>query len=297
LRTAFYPGKIRILKLINIKFYLRSYSIGELKLISSNQLTKAYQDIYGACKQWRIWVLLGWQDIQLRYRRSILGPFWLTLSMAITIYSMGFLYGHLFKMDLQTYLPYLAAGIVSWNLISISLTESTDIFMHSEAYIKQIKLPFFCFIFRMIFRNTVIFLHNLVAFLPLIFVLHIPLTWHILLIFPAMIIVAFNIAMYGSVLAVIGTRYRDISQIIVSLIQVVFFLTPIMWTPALLPDRYTFAVQYNPFAHFVNLLREPLLGQALSSNTLIMVSVFTALGFILFNLLFTKARSKIVYWL
>lgn len=266
-------------------------------MINKNQFSKAYQDIINALKEWRIWVLLGWQDIQLRYRRSMLGPFWLTLSMAITIYSMGFLYGHLFKMDLQTYFPYLAAGILSWNLISTSLTESTDIFASSEAYIKQLKLPYFCFIFRMIFRNTVIFLHNLVAFIPLIFIFHIPLTYHTLVFIPALLFLCFNLAIYGCVLAVIGARYRDLSPIITSLIQVAFFLTPIMWMPGLLPDRYHFAVAYNPFANFVSLIRSPLLGQPLPSHTLLMLAAFTIIGLVLFKFLFAKARARIIYWL
>ncbi len=271
--------------------------IEELSLLNASHFVKAYQDIINAFKQWRIWVLLGWQDIQLRYRRSILGPFWLTLSIAITIYSMGFLYGHLFKMDLQVYFPYLATGILTWNLISTSLIEATDSFVNSEAYIKQIKLPYSCFILRMMFRNTVIFLHNVLAFIPLIFIFHIPVNGYSLLILPALLLICVNIVIYGNVLAIIGTRYRDIAPIINSLIQVAFFLTPIMWMPDLLPDRYHFAVHWNPFAHFLNLLRQPLLGQPFSAETLYMITIITIFGLISFSLLFAKARSRIIYWL
>jgi ABC-type polysaccharide/polyol phosphate export permease len=266
-------------------------------LLTKNGLQKAYQDVIDAVKHWRIWILLGWQDIQLRYRRSVLGPFWLTLSMAITIYSMGFLYGHLFKIDLNTYFPYLAAGILSWNLISTSLIEATDIFAQSESYIKQIRLPYFCFIFRMIFRNLVIFLHNLIAFIPLIFFLSIPLNGYSLLFVPALLVLALNIAVYGSILAIIGARYRDIAPIIASLIQVAFFLTPIMWMPKLLPERFHYAMQFNPFAHFITLLRQPLLGQAIPLNSLMAIGILSLGGLFILGLLFSRYRSRIIFWL
>lgn len=266
-------------------------------MLNGKQVIKALQDFKGAFTHWQVWVMLGWQDIRLRYRRSMLGPFWLTISMAVTIYTMGFLYGHLFKMELQTYFPYLATGILSWNLLSTILIESTDIFTQSESYIKQVKLPYFTYVFRMVFRNFVIFLHNFMAFIPLIFIFHITVSWHSLIVLPALLLVAFNAAVYGAIIAIIGTRYRDIAPIIISLIQVIFFLTPIMWMPNLLPERYQFAVHYNPFAQFINLLRYPLLGQPVPADIINMVVIFSLLGVSILFVLFTKYRSRIVFWI
>ena len=82
------------------------------------QRQKAYLDLWEGLKKWKIWMALAWQDIKLRYRRSVIGPLWITLSMAITVYSMGFLYSRLFHMDLDSYFPYLVSGMLAWGVIS-----------------------------------------------------------------------------------------------------------------------------------------------------------------------------------
>src|SRR5436190_24289563 len=82
-----------------------------------NQQQLAWEDLTVGTKKWRIWLTLAYQDIKLRYRRSVLGPFWLTISMAVTVYSMGFLYAHLFHTDLQQYYPFLVAGMLCWTMI------------------------------------------------------------------------------------------------------------------------------------------------------------------------------------
>lgn len=88
-------------------------------------------------QQWFVWLTLASQDIKLRYRRSVLGPLWITISMAVTIYSMGFLYGKLFHVELKTYFLYLASGIIGWSYISSLLLESGQVFIESEGYIRN----------------------------------------------------------------------------------------------------------------------------------------------------------------
>ncbi|HLB58330.1 MAG TPA: hypothetical protein VJL60_05900, partial [Gammaproteobacteria bacterium] len=118
---------------------------------SQNQL--AFTDLLSGLKSWRVWTLLAYQDIKLRYRRSVLGPFWITISMAITAYTMGYLYGHLFRSDLDTYIPYLTAGLLGWALISNSILELTETFTNYEGMLKQIKLPYSLYIHRVAARN------------------------------------------------------------------------------------------------------------------------------------------------
>src|SRR5438876_107693 len=99
---------------------------------SVSQRSLALQDFKNGLSSVNIWLMLAYQDIKLRYRRSILGPFWITISMAITVYTMGFLYGHLFHMDLQLYYPHLVSGMLAWALIASSITELTDAFSTAD---------------------------------------------------------------------------------------------------------------------------------------------------------------------
>lgn len=257
----------------------------------------AFQDIRAGLIMWRVWLLLGWQDVKLRYRRSTLGPFWITISMAVTIYTMGFLYGVLFKQNMSTYYPFLAAGLLSWSLISTIICESTNIFIEAERFIKQMKQPYSLFIFRAITRNFIIFFHIILAFIPIAIFFKISLNLNSLYFFLGLFLIWLNGVSYSTILATLGARYRDLTQLINSLVQIIFFLTPIIWSPKLLPENLKFIVELNPFAEFIELLRNSLLGLPLSEFNLPIVLGITIVGLCFSFLLFAKYRSRIVYWL
>lgn len=258
-----------------------------------------FLDIQAGLSQWRIWILLAYQDIKLRYRRSALGPFWLTISMAITVYSMGFLYGHLFRTNLNQYFPFLAAGLLSWTLLSTAISELSDGFTASEGLIKQIKLPYTLYIHRVTARNFVMFFHNILVMIPIIIIFHstISIGLNMLLLIPNLILIYLNTVCWGMILALIGARYRDVPQIIRSVTQVIFFVTPVIWDPKILPEKYQFIATINPFYSFVELIRIPLLGQAPSSLVYLIAGLSTIIGLFASYFLFVKYRSRIVYWL
>jgi lipopolysaccharide transport system permease protein len=257
----------------------------------------AISDIYDGLKEWRIWLLLAWQDVKLRYRRSTLGPFWITLSMAVTIYSMGLLYGRLFKMDLTQYYPFLASGILTWSLLSSLLTEGASIFVESEQFIKQMKQPYSVFVFRAVTKCFIIFFHHIIVIIPIVLIFHVKINFYTLFVLLSLFIIWLNGVMYGVILAILGTRFRDIGQLIISLVQVIFFLTPIIWSPSVLPMRYQYIVNLNPFAQFMELLRKPLLGSMPASYTLFFVTLVTLLGIFFSFMVFSSYRARIAYWL
>ena len=257
----------------------------------------ALTDIYDGFKEWRIWLLLAWQDVKLRYRRSTLGPFWITLSMAVTIYTMGLLYGRLFKMDLSQYYPFLAAGILAWSLISSLLTEGASIFVDSEQFIKQMKQPYSVFVFRTVSKCFIVFFHHIIVLIPIVLFFNVKINLYSLFVVLSLAIIWLNGVIYGVILAILGTRFRDIVQLIISLIQVIFFLTPIIWSPSVLPERYQYIVNFNPFAQFMELLRNPLLGSPPSRYTVIFITIVTLLGFFASFMIFSRYRARIAYWL
>lgn len=265
--------------------------------VSQKQL--AHKDFLEGIMKCRIWFMLAYQDIKLRYRRSILGPFWLTISMAITVYTMGFLYGRLFHADLQHYYPFLVTGMLAWTLISTSIIELTDTFINADGLIKQIKLPYTLYIHRVITRNFLIFLHNLLVLVPIYIFFHqgAKINANTLLLIPGVALVYLNALIYGLILAMIGSRYRDISQMIRSLVNIVFFITPIMWTPTILPLKDRIFVFINPFYSFIELIRAPLLGNSPTLLNLGVTLLVTVIGACICMSLFTKYRSRIIYWL
>ena len=251
-------------------------------------------DIVEGFRNKRLWITLGWQDIQHRYRRSVLGPIWITLSMSVMIYTLGFIYGGLFKMDLSKYFPHIATGILLWHFIAGMIQEEIDAFIECAHYIKQIKLPFTTYILRVIVRNYVVFAHNVIAIIPLLIYFRIPT--QIYLVFLSLTLVGVCAFSYGIVLAMLGARFRDIKPIIQNILQIVFYVTPIMWMPEMLPERYSFVVKINPFHQLIELIRAPLLGRFPSGYSLVASLIITALGIIMMFWLFRRARHRIAFW-
>lgn len=278
--------------------YLHSEQL-EITFPTRDTKQLATNDVKQGIDLWRVWVMMAYQDIKLRYRRSVLGPLWITLSMAITAYTMGFLYGHLFKIDMQSYFPYVVAGMLSWQLISIMITELIDTFTLSDNLIKQIKLPYTLYVQRVVMRNMITFAHNLLVIVPVLIIFHnvAKVNLNTLFLVPAILITYINGVTYGVILALIGSRYRDVSQVVKSFIQVIFFVTPIMWSPASLPDSKRIFVEINPFYSYVQLLRAPMIGTMPTMQEMLMVAGFTILGIVISYKMFARYRARIVYWL
>lgn len=267
--------------------------------VSTTHLQLALADLKDGLCKWRVWLMLAYQDIKLRYRRSVLGPFWLTLSMAITVYMMGFLYSRLFHQDLATYYPFLVGGMLSWSLISGIVLELTEGFSGSDVYIKQVKLPYSIYIHRLVCRNLIIFFHNILVIIPILIIYHqnAKVNCNTLLLLPGLAAIYLNGFAYGFILAMIGARYRDVLQMVKSFVQVVFFVTPVMWGPEILGDRSRFIVDFNPFYAFIELIRAPLLGRVPTSANLALVLLVTSFGIALSLFMFVRYRARIVYWL
>lgn len=264
----------------------------------TRSLIKALVDLKEGLVRWRTWLMMARQDIRLRYRRSVLGPFWITISMAITIYAMGFLYGLLFHARLEQYYPFLAAGMLAWALISSLITETADGFMEASGIMQQIKMPLSLHIHRIMMRNFITFFHNVIVIVPILLIFHsyAKINWHLLLLIPGLLLVYIVGFFYGLIIAIICARFRDMSPIVKSLVQVSFFLTPIMWMPVSLPQKYQELLYLNPFYSLVEMIRAPLNGFVPTLQNYGVLALVIAIGAALALWLFSRYRARIIYW-
>jgi len=125
------------------------------------------RDLIEGMANWRLWSMLGWNDIRQRYRRSALGPFWITISMAIFVVLLGVIYSKLFHQDVAVFLPYVAMGPIAWGFIAGTTTEACGRFIENAGIIRQIHLPFTIYTMRMIWRSFIVFLHTVVLIVPI----------------------------------------------------------------------------------------------------------------------------------
>jgi ABC-type polysaccharide/polyol phosphate export permease len=253
-------------------------------------------DLYRGFQAAPLWTLLGWNDIRLRYRRSVLGPFWITISMAVLIVVLGLIYSQIFHTDIRTYLPYLALGFIAWGFISSSINESCGAFIDSERTIKQIGIPFSAFVFRVVWRNFIVLMHTIILVIPIWLIFKIVPGPVSLLALPGMALVFLNQCWLGVCLAVLSTRFRDVPQVVATIIQITVFATPIMWPISSLGDNH-FIANINPFYHLIEVVRGPLSGEAPQLLSWEFTVIADVLGIALATWLLERTRRKIVYWL
>lgn len=263
---------------------------------SSETLTaSALRDMRDALATWPLWGRLGWRDVVVRYRRSILGPFWLTLSMTVMIASMGYVYGQLFGTDLQVYMPFICLGILVWNFMASLIHEGCQTYIEGESLLRQVALPTTMFPLRVVWRNVIIFAHNAVVYLGVLALFDIPLGWSALIAVPGLVLVLANAVWVSMLLGMLSARFRDTPQIVGSIVQVLFFVTPIIWMPEQIGHR-TLIVNANPFYHFIELIRAPLLGKEPTALNWTVVLGITAAGWLVSFLFHRRFHVRIAYW-
>jgi ABC-type polysaccharide/polyol phosphate export permease len=256
----------------------------------------AIDDLLLGVRKWEMWGTFGWQDIKQRYRRSVLGPFWLTLSTGVMVAGLGIVYATIFRMPVDRYLPFLAVGLVVWTLLSTMVTEGCQVFIAGEQIIKQIRLPFTAHACRLLWRNLIIFAHNLVIVVAvLLWFGRFPGLSYLALLLPAMILLSLNALWLILLLGLISARFRDVPLLVGSLLQIAFFLTPILWHPELLPGRNRI-VHWNPLYHYVEIVRAPFLGSAPELHSWWMVLAITGAGWLFTFMIFRKYRGRIALW-
>jgi homopolymeric O-antigen transport system permease protein len=295
---------------------------------SGRTFARAIGDIRDGVRDRELWSHLGWQDIKQRYRRSVLGPFWITISQGVLALGLGILYSLLFGLDVPTFLPFIATGFIIWGFINGCLTEGMETFIASEGLIKHLPAPLTVYALRTVWRQTIMFAHNMIVYVVIVLIYvgtlghqyaltkdgrcvtnvhaicHPGLGWSSLLAIPAFVLLAVNAGWLTLFLGVISTRFRDFPQLIGSLIQLLFYLTPIVWPIDQLysggnRDQVAWALKFvylNPFYHFIQIIRAPLIGQAVSRWSWVVVLGITVVGWGLALFVMRNYRSRVSYW-
>jgi ABC-2 type transport system permease protein len=264
-------------------------------------LRSAVGDLRAGMHEWELWGHLGWTDIRQRYRRSVLGPIWITISMAVTAIALGVLYAGLFGNDLSVQLPYILVGFIVWGFISGCISEGSEVFIANEGLIKQLPAPLSVHVYRLTWRQVLFFAHNLIVYVIMLVVFPQSLGWASLTAIPAFLLLVVNGAWVALLLGIVTTRFRDLAPIISSLVQLLFFLTPIVWIyddllkNAAVAERARL-VEFNPLLHFVEIIRQPMLGQEQHLRHWIVVLLITVGGWALTMFALRRYRSRVAYW-
>jgi ABC-2 type transport system permease protein/lipopolysaccharide transport system permease protein len=263
--------------------------------LDKDQFHRALADIAEGWRRKDLWGTLGIHDIRQRYRRSFIGPFWITISMGVMVSALGLLYGKIFRLELHDYLPYLAAGFTVWGLISGLILDGTKTFTSVEGMIRQLAAPLSLHSYKVVWTSLIIFAHNIWIFVFVAVWFQINPGWVALLAIPGIFMVILNGLWAALLLGLLSARFRDIPLIAASIVQVMFFITPVIWKTSMLPGR-ALLLELNPFYHMVAIVRDPLIGQPPLVDNWIAVILITLLGWGLTLYFYTGYRWRLTYW-
>ncbi len=257
---------------------------------------QALSDLMGAVRLRRLCWTLGWLDIKGRYHGSMLGPLWLTLSTAVMVAALGFLYSTLFRMNLQEYLPFLALSLVLWAYVQTLITEACMCFTAMEGMIRAIRMPFSLYGGRIVVRNVLVLLHNIVVIVVVFIIFRIWPGASGLAALPALLLWLIDSLALAMMLGAFCARFRDVPPIVGSLLQIGFFVSPIIWKPELVGHVYGRLLPLNPFYCLFEIVRGPLLGTLPGWQTYLMAVTYSLMLCAASWSLFVRVRGRLAFW-
>lgn len=263
--------------------------------LRADHLLAAVLDIRAGWQRRELWMTLAFQDIRRRYRRSKLGPFWITISMGIMVLALGLLYSQILGQDAREYLPFIAAGFVVWGLISTMINDGSQAFIGAVGMIRHVSAPVSIYAYKSIWGNLITFAHNIWIFFAVALWFRLELNWNLLWIFPALFLLVINGLWMSLFFGLLSARFRDVPLIISNVVQVFFFITPVIWSADMLPDR-ALLLSLNPFYFMIEIVRGPMLGQAINWEHWLAVAIIALTGWGITLIFYSMYRWRIPYW-
>jgi len=261
------------------------------------ELQMALRDLRSSAERIDLAWSLAWHDVVSRYRGSILGPLWITLSMGFMILGIGVLWGGLFRVPIHEFIPLVAVGIVVFGFVSMTINEGCDTFTHAAGMLSQTSLPMFTFVWRTVLRNLINLGHHVV-------IIAVVLVWaglwdkaNYVMAAVGFAFLLVNVSWIAMLVAIISARFRDIPQAVASVTQAAAIMTPVYWPADRIPPKYHFILDFNPFYHLLETVRAPLVGKPVDANSYLVLTLMALIGWVLVFSLFANTRRRIVHYL
>ena len=224
-----------------------------------------------------------------------MGPFWITLSCCILVLGLTFINISLFNTDLKVILPWISVGIIFWNYITSIIEDSTKIFDNQK--LLNISIELIDLVSVNIFKNIIILFHNFIVILLIFLFLGVELNANFFFIFFGIAIFVINSYCFSILFGLLCLRFRDFILIIKNALYLIFLITPVFWLPDSLSKNKLLLVDYNIVFQIIQSIRDPLLGNKLTSNCIFINIFFSIILLILTTFFYNKYKKKALFWI
>lgn len=271
---------------------------------NSNRMTKfmkkvlvgpALSDIRAALNLLPVILYMAKGDLRARYRRSVLGPLWLTLGTAAGTLGLGLVWSELFKMNRSTFVPALTIGLILWQFLSGCITEATTAYWRQSAIIRNVSLPLSMHPIQMVMKHLINLAHNLPVFAIVALWFQVPVNHYTLLFLPCLLLIVANLLWITMLFSMLGARFRDLEYLLAAAMPMLMFLSPVFYRPDYLPVS-GHLMWLNPFSHLIELARYPLLGGAPPDFVVASNLCFCLAGWVTTLAIFNAKHDRIAYW-
>ncbi|WP_417582445.1 ABC transporter permease [Nitrincola sp.] len=240
-------------------------------------------------------VYMTFSDLRARYRRSVLGPFWLTIGTTIGALALSFIWSELMHKKLAEFIPTLTAGLILWQFISGVLGEAPSLFIRQAPLIRNLNLPLTIYPLQLLLRHLLNLLHYAPVYILIALWVSQPVNLNTLLIIPGLLLVTLNLLWLALLIGLLGARFRDLEYLFATAMPLLMLLSPVFYKPDFLPFSEMY-IWLNPISHLIEVIRSPLLGHPIP-----IFVVITNLGLLLFGsvttlLVFRRMRHRIAFW-
>lgn len=268
-----------------------------MAIYTSASANSSLKEFVSAARLWRVWFHMGLQDVKSRFRSSALGPGWILVNLAAVVGAVGLIYGRLFHQQMNEFLPFLTLGIVIWTFITSSLVEGSMAFVVAEGYIKQFPFPKPIYLFRALVPYTIVFAIGLIVYFAVEAFYQRHVGWGALWALPCFVLFLAINFFHVVIVAHVGVRFRDLPHLLGSVMQIAFYMTPVIFTVTMLKERgLSFVYAFNPLYYVIEIMRYPLLNSEAAPPEVIYVALgYCALVGILALVVVKKMSRRIVY--
>jgi len=261
------------------------------------QFEAAVNDIREGLRRWRNWSYLAVENVKNRYRRTVLGPWWLTVQMGVYIVGISIVFGHLLHTSVKGFLPYVAFGFIAFMLLSGLTRAGAEVFINGASTLKSTRQPLSGLVLRDVAIEFIQFAHNIVLYVVFVAARLVPVSPRLLIAVPIVFLIAVNGLFLGLWLGTAVARFRDVQPFVNSILQMLVFFTPVFYRLNDLNSGVrNVLLGWNPFTYLVSAFRAPLIGERIATSYYVGTVIVTLLNVVLGLVVFARNRSRLPYW-
>jgi len=232
-----------------------------------------------------------WRDLKVKYKQTAVGVAWAIFQPFITMVIFSIFFGRLAKMpsDGIPYPIFVYTGLLFWLLFSSGLASVSGVFIANEKIVTKIYFPRIILPISSIITNVVdFFIASVVLIGMMIYYQYTPSLVGLLLVVPLVLMSVFSVLGIGLFFGALNVKYRDVRFVLPFFIQILMFVTPVIYPVSIAPEKYKWLLGINPMSGIIDTARAGLLGTGNIDWTLLGVSaismcIYCIIGFFYFK--------------